>query len=357
MIDNGSRVYRKRHHLIPKKQADAMLKDISSLAQLVCDAQEVINNLIDEVVTTIHDRDITFGQSLGRHSDLHLESRMAAECDRLEKEYAEKGQKIQCYANEKSLMKHVHENDDKQCDRFRKTASSFLRKMTFLVIALALDIGCVSATSSIRASSGNIVPFIISQIANGVVFAIGTVMVLKHVEEIKNMARWLPDSESYYINYFRYGFFRLNWEKVLVSTEAAAIRMARAHVAQDTVNKTITDLIMKLRDLERDGWIDSDDAKNRYAEIMYLRSSFNNWCDEKLDKLVSLTCTSSDTLYRFAGLIRMDHDITETEKDLLKYIRAKDVESGKEMITEMVGDNVSFVANHSEDKDFKNREE
>ena len=350
MIDNGPKVYRKRHHRIPEKQADAMLKDISSLAQLVCDARETINNLIDEVVTTIYDRDVTFGQSLRRHSDLHLESRMAAEGDRLEKEYAEKGQKIRCHVDEKAIMKDIHKSDDDRVGHFKKTASTYLRQMILLVIALALDIGCVGLSTSIKVSTGNAVPYIISQIANGIVFAIGTVMVLRHAEEIKNMARYLPDSEDHYIDYFRYGFFRLNWEKVLVSTEAAAVRMARAHVVQNTVNATITDLIMKLRDLERDGWISDEDAKNRYAEIMYLRSSFNNWCDEKLDRLVGITCTSSDTLYRFAGLIRNPSVDVETEKDLLKYIRATDVESGKEMVTVMDGDEARFIANYGEDK-------
>lgn len=350
MIDNGPRVYRKRHHRIPEKQANAMLEDISSLAQLVCDARETINNIADDVVTTMYERDAAFGKSLGRHSDLHLESRMAAECDRLEKEYAEKGQKIRCQVDEKPLMKDIHKSDDDRVEHFRKTASAYLRKMILLVIVLALDIGCTAAAVSIKASTGNAVPYIISQIANGIVFAIGTVMVLRHVGEIKDMARYLPDSDDHYINYFRYGFFRLNWEKVLVSTEAAAVRMARAHVVQNTVNMTITDLIMKLRDLERDGWIGDEDAKNRYAEIMYLRSSFNNWCDEKLDRLVSITCTSSDTLYRFAGLIRNHPVDVETEKDLLKYIRATDVESGKEMVTVMVGDEVRFIANHGEDK-------
>lgn len=355
MVDSNPKVYRRRRHAIPKKQADDMLKDILSLPQIVCDAREMINDLIDKVVDIIYKRDIEFGQRLRRIGDIYLEARMAAECERLEKEYAEKGQKIKCSVDETALMRKVHERDDAQHERFIQSSNSFLKKMILILMILAFDIGCMCLTASIKASTGNNVPYIISSIVNGVVFAGIAITVVRHTGEIKDMTQTLPDSDDRTIDYFKYSFYRLNWEQALVSTEAVAVHMARAHTTQYTVNKAIVDLIMKLRDLERDGWITEEDAKNRYDEIMYLRSSFNNWCDEKLVKLVNTACTSSDSLYRFAGVHRMNGE--DSEKNLLKYIHAKDAESDKPLVTVMDDDEVRFIDVHGENKDFKNREE
>lgn len=334
-----NKVYRKRRHKISKKDADKMLNDVMYMSRSIFDIRDSITCIIDKISSILHVRDLEFGESHNHEGDIFLESRMAAECDKIQKENAEADKKVECDVDERSLMDKIHRRKISIRASIEDEMYSFGRKMIIITILIAASIAFVVYGAIVSSTTHNRMFLYISWVVEAIIFAIYSNAILKHIDSMKdNAAGIIPNKDGQVLEFLSYTYYRLNWEKVLCRTEEVSILMARAITAQSIANEKLLEIGEKIHDLEEDQWITTEDAHKYYTELMHWKTYINKWCEEKLNGLVNLVCTSSNDLYRFSGL-------KVNEKDLAKFICIKDPTTGEETTAPFDTDNLSVLIN------------